>query len=181
MSSSPPSEIPNRVKDLAGLDNSEVNELTGIGITTEDDLSWLEFEDLPVTISIVKRRKIEIISKFMAIDDGAMLLRNTSLRKIRKAVKNHDKQASAPENPAPSQSSKIDRNGPKITTNPLLDFSGKAWHWEDWVRVVKSTLGQASQFTEYLWRAPSANISEEKARNKELYHMLAAAVGNRQA
>ena len=136
MSDTTPSEFENHVKALAGLDDQDIAALTTAEIITEDDLSWLELEDLPDTISIVKRRKIKMISKCMSLEDSSRLLQNTSLNDTRKAVRETSKQVSAASATASSQSSNnnnnnnnnnnaVARNAPKITTNPLPKFSGK--------------------------------------------------------
>ena len=121
MSNPTPSEFENRVKTLAGLSDTDIAAFTVTETKTEDDLSWLEFDDLPDTISIVKRREIEMISKFMNNDDSSRLLRNTSLKDIRKAVREKSKRASAVPASSSSQSSNnniisVARNAPEITT-----------------------------------------------------------------
>ena len=63
---SSPDIVP-RVKHLAGLSDDEVNILRIAGIQNEEDLSYAEFEDFDVTISLVKRRKLNLISRYLKL------------------------------------------------------------------------------------------------------------------
>ena len=72
-------------------------------------------------------------------------------------------QTAAPSNPSQA---KVDRKSLKVTTNPLAKFLGYPWHWEDWSREVKSTLGQTLQYDRFLTTAPDASKDEEVTRDK---------------
>ena len=62
----PTTDIGQRVKNIVGLTNAEVGELTNQGIMNEDDLRYIEFEDLPEAIPIVKRRKLSTIKNYLS-------------------------------------------------------------------------------------------------------------------
>ena len=57
----PTTNLDQRVKRISGISDQEVVTLDGVGITTEDDLRYAEFVDLPNTIPVIKRRKLNII------------------------------------------------------------------------------------------------------------------------
>ena len=61
----PTTDITGRVKTVAGLSNEDCALLQADGINTQDDLSCTQFVDLNVDISIVKRRKLELIGKYL--------------------------------------------------------------------------------------------------------------------
>ena len=58
-------DLSERVKKLADLNDAQVQLLANEGIQGEDDLKVLEFVDLPATIPVVKRRKLNYISRFL--------------------------------------------------------------------------------------------------------------------
>ena len=62
----PTTSIDQRVKRVTNMTSSEVVELQQIGITDEDDLRYAEFVDFPENVPVIKRRKIKMISKFLA-------------------------------------------------------------------------------------------------------------------
>jgi len=53
----PTTNIDQRVLRLVDLTGEDLNALTDIGVTTEESLSFIHFEDLPADISLLKRRK----------------------------------------------------------------------------------------------------------------------------
>ena len=61
----PTTNLNSRVKRIATLSDANVANLDGEGIISEADLRYLEFQDLPEGISIVKRRKLGIISEYL--------------------------------------------------------------------------------------------------------------------
>ena len=67
------------------MTSSEIVELQQIGITDEDDLRYAEFVDFPVIIPIIKRRKLNTISKFLA-NDGSLNVTITAAE-IQQSVK----------------------------------------------------------------------------------------------
>jgi len=62
----PTTNIDQRVLRLVDLTGEDLNALTDIGVTTEESLSFIQFEDLPVDISLIKRRKLDIIRQYLA-------------------------------------------------------------------------------------------------------------------
>ena len=48
------------------MSQNDVEELLNTGITDEDDLRYAEFTDLPGGIPVIKRRKLDMIGKFLA-------------------------------------------------------------------------------------------------------------------
>ena len=65
----PTTDIDQRVKRIADLDNAQVTLLRDDGITTEDDLRYISFVDINQTIPVVKRRKLDLICKYLANGD----------------------------------------------------------------------------------------------------------------
>jgi len=57
----PTTNIEQRVKRLVDLTADDLNALMDIGVTTKDTLSFIQFEDLQVGISLIKRKKLDII------------------------------------------------------------------------------------------------------------------------
>ena len=55
----PTTNIDNRVSRMVELTSEEVELLANDGIITEDDLSYLTYDDIDDDISIVQRRKLE--------------------------------------------------------------------------------------------------------------------------
>ena len=66
----PTTNIDQRVKRIADLSNDEVATVQGIGAVNEYDLKFIKFEDFPDTLSVVKRRKLEFICKYLAVDNA---------------------------------------------------------------------------------------------------------------
>ena len=52
--------------NIIGLTDAEVAIVQGIGGATEDDLSYTKFVDYPITIPVVKRRKLELLTQYLA-------------------------------------------------------------------------------------------------------------------
>jgi len=57
----PTTNIDQRVQRLVDLTADDLNALMDIGVTTKDTLSFIQFEDLQVGISLIERRKLDII------------------------------------------------------------------------------------------------------------------------
>jgi hypothetical protein len=57
--------IRDRVKGLVGLNDQECTTLITNGTTTLEELSFLNFNDLDVTIAVTKRRKLELVAKYL--------------------------------------------------------------------------------------------------------------------
>lgn len=74
--------ISKQVKRIANLTDTEINALTND--VTENDLRYSEFEDLPESIPVVKRRKLSIISQYLG--SGHQLNDSISMAEIQEAV-----------------------------------------------------------------------------------------------
>ncbi len=61
----PTTNLDQRVKRIADLDQTDIDALNADGASNEDDLRYLDFVDLPAGISKVKRRKLSIIGKYL--------------------------------------------------------------------------------------------------------------------
>ena len=95
----------------------------------EDNLRYAEFVDLPATIPVIKRRKLVIVSKFLA-NNGFLNAAITAaeIQQSRKApagVAAPIYHASVPD---------PHRGAPEVYTDILSEFSGEAVDYEDWER-----------------------------------------------
>ena len=54
-----------RIANLVDLSDDDKKVLEILEIKTEHDLSWVDFEDLPDTIPIVKHRKLNMIGAYL--------------------------------------------------------------------------------------------------------------------
>ena len=110
------------------MTSSEVVELQQqIGITDEDDLRYAEFVDFPVIIPFIKRRKLNMIIKFLA-NDGSLnaTITEAEIQQILKAstgIAAPVHQAVAPD---------PHRGVPRVYTDMLSNFLGEAVDYEDW-------------------------------------------------
>ena len=124
----PTTSIDQHVKRVTNMTSSEVVELQQqIGITDEDDLRYAEFVDFPVIIPIIKRRKLNTISKFLA-NDGSLNATITAAEiqqslKVPAGIAAPSHQAVAPD---------PHRGAPRVYTDMLSDFLGEAVDYEDW-------------------------------------------------
>ena len=145
----PPTNINQRVKRIAGLTDVDVAALEGFGITTEDDLSYVKFEDLGIGtgIGLIKRRKLDLLCKFLSTRKD-QLTATITIDSIQEKVE-------SPIRPAPrsdSSSSSADNcGGPKVNTNPLPVFSGNPVDYESWQLQAGATIRQTS-YKHYLTR-----------------------------
>ena len=122
----PAASISTRIATLVNLSEEDKKALEDLDVKTEDDLSWIDFEDLPITIPIVKRRKLNIIGDFLTVGSNK-LNASTTLSGIRKKVSEAKKPLQTVVQNATSSvqnQAKVDRNSPKVTTNPLKEFTG---------------------------------------------------------
>ena len=124
----PTTDITGHVKTIAGLDNADCGTLQWQGITTQADLSFVQFEDLDDSISVVKRRKWEMIVKYLPVE-GNDLTTTAIFEAITRSV---NRGASAAIATAGGTSrSLIDSGAPKVYTDPLKEFSGNPIDYED--------------------------------------------------
>ena len=167
----PTTDITGRVKTVAGLSNEDCALLQADGINTQDDLSYTQFEDLNVDISIVKRRKLELIGKYLSNADNELSATSTIAE-----IRNSNNNTSLNPNPSTSGGrNSIDSGAPKVYTDPLTEFSGDPLDYEEWQGKSAATLRQTVYKT-YLDRTADATKPYEVARNQELYNMILSAV-----
>ena len=157
----PTTNINQRVKRIANLQEAELNLLVKDGIVNEDDLGFIKFEDLNTGISIVNRRKIELVTKFLNID-GNSLAGTTTIVKVESAVMKAESMNST--NYTSGTIVDADRGAPKVYTDPLPSFSGDPVDYEEWERNAGATIRQ-TVYKKYLTRAATSGDSIEEARS----------------
>ena len=174
----PTTNIDQRVKRIADLENGHVGLLQGDGITTEDDLTFISFVDLNQGIPIVKRRKIQLICQYLA--DGNSLTAGTTIMEIQTSVRATQ---NGPNPPAAAAGAvpgavvnNVDKYAPKVYTNPLPKFSGDPVEYEDWERRAGATICQTA-YKHYLTRGATPGDLAQETRSSELYYMLQSCVG----
>ena len=170
----PTSDIGQRVKNIVGLTVNEVAELTGQGIQNEDDLRYIEFEDLPEAIPIVKRRKLSTIKKYLS--RGSQLTATLTMQEVQESL---NPMVQVPPGAQPGAHPAVPdptRGALKMYTNPLPEFSGDPVDYETWERKTKSIIKQSNYKTFVDRPATTGNVIEE-ARSTELFHMIYSCVG----
>ena len=168
----PTTNLSQRVKRLATLDDAQVQLLDTEGIVVEEDLRMIEFEDIPLGIPVVKRRKLNIISQFLK--GGNILNGMADMNFIQTTVL----QGRAGNANAGGAQVVVDTNrgAPKIHTNPLPEFSGDAVDYEEWERKSGAIIKQ-SIYKSFFSSAATAGDAVEAARSMELYNMILSCVG----
>ena len=174
-----PQVFSSKIKDLVNLQLSEVQTLTDLGIQSEDDLSYIKFEDLPTSIPLVKRRKLSMVGAYLAVE--TKLSDRITMKKIQSKMNPKQKSSKKSSHSngtvqAPSKSSTL-----KIGTNPLPSFSGDPWDYEKWSKGIRSTLGQISTYKQFMINPPNAVNSNEVDRDEEFFHMIMSAIGDNHA
>ena len=126
-----------------------------LGIFTEDDLSYAKFEDLPQTISVVKRRKLSLIGTYLAVESRP-LTDKSSMKKIQSVLNPKEKTTKVSSSSSSSGAANVSSQPStvKIGTNPLPSFSGDPWNFEKWQKGVRATLDQASMYKKYMTSPP---------------------------
>ena len=114
-----------KVIKLANLTDADVTEMHNTGVEKPRDLTVLNFEDLPNTFNVVKRRKLNLIGAYLAQKGDSLSRKTMSMIQKHFPHKMSGSKLSPSSSYDPSYSSNTDRNAPKITTNPLSKFSGK--------------------------------------------------------
>ena len=120
----PTTDIIGRVRTIVGLNNADCDLLQADGITSQEELSFVQFEDLNQGLSIVKRRKLDLIGRYLEVDVNN-LGAATTIHYIRRSVNNR-------EMPTAPNTEKIDSGAPKLYTDPLSEFSGDPIDFEEW-------------------------------------------------
>ena len=129
---------------IVNLLTDEETALRNASITTQDDLSYIKFEDLPGVISVVKRRKLSLIGEYLNLG-GPALVATTTIQEVKDFVKDKSKRTGST---APANADSAG-GGLKVHTNPLKEFSGDPVEYEDW---EKEALGHIDkQYISLLW------------------------------
>ena len=168
----PTTDINQRVKRLAGLNEEDVSTLNGLGVSTEEDLSFIHFEDLGDKIGLIKRRKLETISLFLAMRNDP-LTATTTMKDMQEKIS----RASGTGKQSDSVPSMESRGGPKVNTNPLPKFTGDPVDYESWELQAGATIRQTA-YKIYLTRPAGETNASEKERSSELYNMIIASVAD---
>ena len=149
-----------------------MNVLTDIGVTTEESLSFIQFEDLPADISLITRRKLDIIRQFLA--KGNSLNATIEMTEVSRIV-------NVPVSTSGTSVSLSDpdliRGAPKVHTNFIANFSGDVVDFEEWSRRAGATIKQ-SQYKKLIERTAEAGNVVEETRSQELYNMLLNSVAD---
>ena len=82
----PTTNIDNHVSRIVELASEEVQTVADDGIITEEDLSYIAYDDIGDYISIVKLRKLEFIIKFLNIERMEFTAKTTMVE-VRSFVK----------------------------------------------------------------------------------------------
>ena len=171
----PTTNIGQRVKNTVSLTNEEVELLNGAKISTESDLRFTVFDDLPVALPVVKRRKLNQVQQYLA--RGDQLSANTTIEAIQEANIAADRDPGGGMPAVQQAAPDPNRGAPKIYTNPLPDFSGDPVDFEEWERKAGSIIKQ-STYKKFI-NSPSNNGDViEEARSSELFNMIYSCVGD---
>ena len=166
----PTTDIDQRIKRISGISDPDVLELKNIGINTEDDLRYTEFVDYPGTIALIKRRKLDTISKYLAC--GNALNATITMGDVQLALNTPAAPVGAAAVPPAGDP---DRGAPKVYTDPLPDFSGDVVDYEEWERKAGATIKQTA-YKGLLDNPAIAGNAVQEARSKELFNMILSCV-----
>ena len=165
---------------IASITAEEIVLIQAAGINNGSDLSTMCFDDITVVLpnsSIVKRRKLEYLSKYIA--RGQVVTVRTTIEEIIEFI-------NTPVNPRPSAgftgrsttstpSTDPTRGAPRLSVNGLTKFCGTPVKFEDWNIMTTATLGQTN-YVKLLDSPPTLGDAIAETRNTELYHMLVTAL-----
>mmetsp|Transcript_4973 Transcript_4973/g.5682 ORF Transcript_4973/g.5682 Transcript_4973/m.5682 type:complete len:232 (+) Transcript_4973:132-827(+) len=163
------------VKTLVGLTDQECTHLITTGITSLDDLSYLTFEDIDATISVIKRRKLDLVAKYLAATEKNnvySLPTGTNMSIIRKYL--NDATNKKTQEVTVTRDTRGGGNE-FVSTDPLEKFSGDPVDFEEWHEVTETTLSQTI-YKMLLIRDAIRDNAWEEARNQELFGFFYAAV-----
>jgi hypothetical protein len=163
--------VDNVIKSITGLTQAESDALQDQGILSQDDLSYVEFEDLPNAITIVKRRKLDLLGKYLTLGGPALTV-NTDMRDVQKFTV---EKSTTTGTTGSTLAESLVGGGPKVQTNPLKTFSGDPIDYEDWVNESLATLRQ-TVYKPFMDRTADVSKPNEVARNAELYNIILSAV-----
>jgi len=174
------------VKTLVGLTDQECTHLITTGITSLDDLSYLTFEDIDATISVIKRRKLDLVAKYLAATEKNnvySLPTGTNMSIIRKYL--NDATNKKTQEVAVTRDTRGGGGGgnefvsvygtPEVSTDPMEKISGDPVDFEEWHEVTETTLSQTI-YKMLLIRDAIRDNAWEEARNQELFGFFYAAV-----
>ena len=139
----PTMNIDQRVRRIVEIIEAEIQELQQIGVTSEDELHYAEFEDYPKAILVIKCRKLDTIKQYLA--KGGVLDSGITISQTQENIAAPPVPAGVlppyPQGVAPDPR----RRSPILYTDPLTKFSGEAVDYEEWERKSGVTIKQ----TEY--------------------------------
>jgi len=167
----PTTNLTQRAQRITGVNDASLALLAAQGIINEEDLSFLEFVDLPATIPIVHRRKLNLISQYLS-QGHALTATDTILTVQARIAQGHVAGTNVGRGLPPDP----DRGAPKVHTNPLPDFSGDAVDFEEWERKAGAIIKQ-SIYKGFIHRAATVGNPTEEMRSLELFNMILSCVG----
>ena len=170
----PTTNLDQRVKRIASLSDQDVLQLNTEGITTEDDLRYIQFVDYPDTIPVVKRRKLETISQHLS--NGNVLTATNTMNEIQDSVI-ASKRVPAQQGNVNALGPDPNRGAPKIRTDPLPNFSGDAVDYEEWERNAGAIIKQ-SAYKSFITQPATPGDTVAEARSMELFNMMLSSVGD---
>lgn len=134
----PTTNLTQRVQQITGVNDASLALLTVQGIINEEDLSFLEFVDLPATIPIFHRRKLNLISHYLS-QRHALTATYTILTVQARIAQGHVANTSVGCGLPPDP----DQGVLKVHTNHLPDFSGDAVDFEEWEMKAGAIIKQS--------------------------------------
>ena len=170
----PTTDIDQRVQRIIGLTDDQLAAMKNVGIMNEDDLRYSQFVDYPTTIPVIVRRKLELITRYLANRNA--LSASMDMLSVQTAM---IAPPAASVGPGPGHGGAVDpsRGAPKVYTDPISNFSGDAVDFEEWERKAGATMKQ-TVYKDFLTRPATAGDAVEEARSKELYNMILSCVAD---
>ena len=170
----PTTDIDQRVQRIIGLTDDQLAAMKNVGIMNEDDLRYSQFVDYPTTIPVIVRRKLELITRYLA--NGNALSASMDMLSVQTAM---IAPPPASVEPGPGHGGAVDpsRGAPKVYTDPLSNFSGDAVDFEDWERKAGATIKQ-TVYKDFLTRLVTTGDAVDEARSKELCNMILSCVAD---
>ena len=126
--------------------------------------------DFPVIIPVIKRRKLNMINKFLA-NDGFLnaTITTAGIQQSLKAPTGISAPAHKAVAPGPH------RGAPRVYTDMTSNFSGEAVDYEDWERKAGATIKQ-TYYKDLLYSPAMSGDVFAEARSTELYNMILSCV-----
>ena len=172
----PTTSINQRVKRIVDLADDEVQAIEdATGAVNEEDLRYLRFEDFPNVVPLLKRRKLQVLIKFL--EQGKAL--NAMITMDQVQVEANTAGTLAAVQPSVGNRNVPDptRGAPKVHTDMLSNFSGDAVDYEEWERKSASTIKQ-TVYGEFLQGPAPVNDLIKTTRSKELFNMILSCVAD---